>query len=107
MKKGIRWYRKLYLGPSVEGLERTIRYEIKYRKVPMGYYLLTLPACETDLFDIWRSEDIKMPWMRERILDVVGVAGSKQEAVEMAAAIIYKAYKETRDIDIRAYLGYK
>lgn len=107
MKKGIRWYKHLYLGPSLEGLERTIRYEIKYRKIPLGYYLLTLPSCDNNLFDILPAETVKMPWMRKTILDVVGVASSKQEAIDMAAKIIYNVYETTGNIDIKAYLGYK
>ena len=107
MKKGIRWYKHLYMAPSVRGLERTVRYEMKYRRVPYGYYFVTLPECESDIFDIWGSEQLKMPWIRKRTVDVVGVAGSSREAKELAGAIISEVYKKTGGFDVRGSLGYK
>ena len=107
MKRGIRWYKKLYVGPSLEGLKRTMRYEIKYHRIPVGYYLITLPSTDNNVFDIWPSEQIKMPWMRKKILDVVGIAGSKQEACELAGKMIYEAYRAAGTVDMKTYLGYR
>lgn len=107
MKTKIRWYKHLYLSPSLKDMKRVVRYEIKYRKIPVGYYLLTLPSTPNNLFDIWRSEQIHMPWMRDKTLDVIGVATSKEEACEMAASIIYETFKTDESVDVRTYLGYK
>ena len=107
MKKGIRWYSPLYLAPSVQKLERTIRYEMKYRRVPLGYYFITLPECESDMFDIWSSEQLKMPWMRNRQIDIIGAAGSLGEAKTLAGTIICEMYKATGGFDVRSYLGYE
>lgn len=106
MKKRIRWYDHLYMGPSVQGLEKTIRYEMKFRKVPFGYYFITLPEVSTDLFDIWSSEQLRMPWMRDREIDIIGAAGSLGEAKELAAAIVCEVYEATGAFDMRSYLGY-
>lgn len=107
MKTKICWYKHLYLSPSLEDMKRVVRYEIKYKKVPIGYYLLTLPSTPNNLFDIWRSEQIHMPWMKNQVLDVVGVAASKEEACEMAASIIYETFKVDETVNVKAYLGYK
>lgn len=107
MKRRIRWYKHLYLSPSLEGMKRVVRYEIQYRKLPLGYYLLTLPSVEKNTFDIWPSAEIKMPWMKDTVLDVIGVASTKDEACKLAGSIIYDAFMETGQVDIRTYLGYK
>lgn len=107
MRRKIRWYNNLYLAPSVRAFRHTIRYEMKYRKVPIGYFFIALPEADGDLFDIWGSEQIKLPWRKKEQIDIVGVAGSLSEAKELAAAIICEVYKETGGFDVRAYLGYK
>lgn len=96
----------MYMGPSVQGLEKTIRYEMKFRKVPFGYYFITLPEVSTDLFDIWSSEQLRMQWMRDREIDIIGAAGSLGEAKELAAAIVCEVYEATGAFDMRSYLGY-
>ena len=100
MKKGIRWYSPLYLAPSVQKLERTIRYEMKYRKVPLGYYFITLPECESDMLDIWSSEQLKMPWMRNRQIDIIGAAGSVGGAKTLGGPMICEVYKSTGGCDV-------
>ena len=45
--------------------------------------------------------------MKNQVLDVVGVAASKEEACEMAASIIYETFKVDETVNVKAYLGYK
>ncbi len=107
MKRKLYWHSDLYFAPSVRPLKRTLLYEMKYRKIPYGYYFVTLPEAEHDLFDIWSSEQIMRPWCSQSRVDVVGVAGSLSEAKELAGIMIWKTYKKTGGFDVRAYLGYR
>lgn len=99
----MRLCRNLYWGESVSDMKRTVRYEIKYRKFAVGYYCLTLPDCEGSLLDIIPSEQLKLKLMRKRPFKVVGIAGSKTEAMELAGKIVYDVYQKTGGFDISAY----
>lgn len=100
------WYKHPYMAPSVKGREKMIRYEMRFKKSLKGYYLITLPECDANLFDIWTSEEIRMPWVRARQFDIIGVAGSYLEAQELVGTIVYQVYQETGGFDVRHYLGY-
>lgn len=104
----MRWYKHLYLSETLQGMKRSVKYDFKYKKIPAGYYCLTLPEYENNLMDIMRSECIKLPKLRGHKKDVVviGVAAGREEAFELAGQIIYEVYKSTGGFDIKTYLGY-
>ena len=99
----MRLHKNLYWGESVSDLKRTIKYEIKYRRFAVGYYCLTLPDNEENLMDIIQSEQLKLKFMRTKSRVVVGIAGSKREAMALAGKIIYDIYKETGGFDVKGY----
>lgn len=96
-------HKNLYWGKSVCDLKRTIKYEIKYRKFAVGYYCLTLPDSEENLMDIIQSEQLKLKFMRKQPRVVIGIAGSKNEAMLLAGEIIYDIYKQTGGFDVIGY----
>lgn len=98
-------HKNLYWGRSVEDLKRTIKYEIKYRKAAAGYYCLTLPDNEENLMDIIPSGQLKVKLFRRTPRTVIGIAGTKKEAMMLAGTIIYDIYKETGNFDVSGYFN--
>ena len=101
----MRLWKKLYWGESVSGLKKTVKYEIKYRKFAVGYYCITLPENSGCLLDIIPSEQLKLKCMRQKPAVLIGIAGSKYEAMTLAGTIVYDVYKATGGFDTRAYFG--
>ena len=99
----MRLLKKLYWGESVSGLKRTVKYKIKYRKFAVGYYCIILPESPGCLLDIISSEQLKVKYMRRKPAVVVGIAGSRYEAMVLAGTIVYDVYKATGGFDTRTY----
>lgn len=96
----MKFYRDLYLGPSVEKKQRRIVWKLKKNGSVPGIYLLVLPANPRNLLDIvpsWCS-------FHYEELHVVGLAHGKQEAIELTAQLVDEVYQATGGVEIRAYL---
>lgn len=98
-------HKNLYWGESVRDLKRTVKYEIKYKRAAVGYYCITLPDNEENLMDIIPSGQLKIKLLRKKPRTVIGVAGTKKEAMELAGTIIYDIYVKTGGFDVGGYFN--
>ena len=100
----IRWLNPLYLGASVHERAAVIRYRLKFKKFPGLYYYMIVPA-GADLPEIIQAVCLKQDYYKKQEFTVIGVAGYKQESLELMAKIIDDTYQHTGTFNVRQYLG--
>lgn len=99
----MRWYSDLYVGPSLQDVQYKIIKKIKQNKRVFDVYLLALPVSNNHLLEL-------IPVSYAGLypdLAVIGIAGGKQEAVELTAKIMEEIYIKTGAFDVGAYLKEK
>ncbi len=100
----MRWYRDLYLGPSVSGELPKIRKKAALGVGMVGVYYITVSSVPGNLLDIFHNGMLKQPLFRKvQCKDIVGVAMGKQEAFGLAGTILMELYDKTKGFDIRSY----
>ena len=67
------------------------------------FFVVSLASNEDNLLDIMHINELLFPYYRKRTTRVLGVAGSRQQAKIMAAAIISKVYQDTGTCDVRKF----
>ncbi|MDO4619561.1 MAG: hypothetical protein Q4B09_02965 [Lachnospiraceae bacterium] len=98
------WYDPLYTGESIQKEEKKIRRRINRGKPQVGYYVLTLASNGTDLLDL-----VPVHWLRQkecssRLPAIVGLAGTKKEAVDLVIRMTEDCMRERGDADLRSFL---
>lgn len=100
----MKWYPNLYVGKSAKRRQRRIIRKLKTNAGMLNVYLITLAANGRDLFDIISSSYLQQKALRRNLPMVVGIACGYEEAVELVTEIIQEVYRETKDVQVRAYL---
>lgn len=102
-----RWFQPLHVkklsGKKAEQIIRTI----SQNHFEKNAWLIVLPFGEHNLFDIypaWVFSQKEFPCLRA---DVIGLAKSRGQAVELAAELTQEVYRETGGFDTRAYFRNK
>lgn len=102
-----RWFQPLHVkklsGKKAEQIIRTI----SQNHFEKNAWLIVLPFGEHNLFDIypaWVFSQKEFPCLRA---DVIGLAKSRGQAVELAAELTQEVYRETGGFDTRAYFRSK
>ncbi len=96
------FYRKLYVGDSVRH-PNVIRRKLLLGKGRTGVYLITLSA-SCDQLDIFHSGLLKQRFYEREGLKVAGLAGSREEALELVQRILHDSLQETGEADMKQYL---
>ncbi len=99
----MRWYKKLYLGDSMQGKSLYYQYVIRFTKKMTGTYCLMPAKNHQDLLDICHSELLRIPQFYPKDQLVIGLAGSRREACELAGQIVLDVLKATGGTDVHAY----
>lgn len=100
----MRFYKNLYLGESISEFPVYLKYKLKYSRKFTGWYCVTLPESGGDLLEIYKSELLKHPVMKASNPFVVGIAGTKKEAMKLVEGIINEVHTRTGGLDVRGYL---
>ncbi len=99
----MRWYKKLYLGPSVLDIQK-IQKKAALGMGMVGVYYITLASVPGNLLDIFHNGMLKQPlFLKAQCTDIVGVAIGKQEAYRLTEQILMELYQQTGGFDVRCY----
>ncbi|MBQ9828483.1 MAG: hypothetical protein IJM62_07350 [Lachnospiraceae bacterium] len=101
----MKWYSRLYTSGSVTGVEKIIMRELERKEDTEGYYLITLPSNGIGLLEIMASEKSGAGKHGKKELFVVGLAGTKEEAQELAGQIVADVYAKTGAFDTASFFG--
>ena len=100
----MKWYTDLYLGKSIAPRYRMLQYKISHRLIHPTVYLIALVQREGRLLEIIPSTCLLQPVYPQENLYILGMAGSRQEAVNLTCEILEAVFKERGNFDLRAWL---
>ena len=102
----MKWYDNLYLGDSVEKKADKIKRKISHG---MGLdslctYVISFASNPDNLLDIIPARELRQKAYPKDRLRIIGLAGSRQEALKVVQRIIEETYQNTGDVDLYQYL---
>lgn len=102
------WYDKLYFQEDNEKKKKRLLRRLGRGKPVYDIYLLALPESkERNILDIYNSLELIQPHYKGRDKYIVGLAHGKENAVELAAAIVGEMYNKNKNFDIRTFLDFR
>lgn len=99
----VEWQKDLYLDGITKHMVHKIKDRVERERVQYPFFIVSLASNENNLLDIMHINELLFPYYRKRTTRVLGVAGSRQQAKIMAAAIISKVYQDTGTCDVRKF----
>lgn len=100
----MKFCKRLYLGESVEKSHRRIVFKLKHRIGQVDVYVITLPLNGGDLLEIYHCAILKQKYYKNKPFFVVGIAGGKQEAMELSCKMVEELYTMTDGFDMRSFI---
>ncbi len=101
------WYDNLYFDEENAKKKARLLRRLEKGKPEPNVYVLALPDSRNrNILDIFNSLELMQPHYKGRKKYIVGIARSKQAAVELAADIVGEMYSASGDFDLRAYLEF-
>lgn len=98
----MRFYKKLYISPSLQKKKRQIVWRLKMGKAVPFVYVITL-AEQNDLMNIYQGLILKQPYYRKNPPFVLGIADSYSAALELVQQILMDIHDKTGNYDIRSF----
>ena len=99
----MKFCRKLYVGESIRNPER-VKWRLRHNAGQFSVYVIALAASPEDQLDIIHSGYLKQRCFDTEHMLVVGLASSRQEALEIVMRLAEEVVRETGDADIRGYI---
>ena len=99
--KEMRFYKDLYVGEAARVKLNKIKKNIRTGKLQPGVYVISPAVSENDLLDIIPSYMLHASRYRET--EILGIAVTKEEALELCAQMITDVYSKTGTFDIKAF----
>lgn len=101
------WYDNLYFDEENAKKKARLLRRLEKGKLEPNVYVLALPDTrDRNILDIFNSLELMQPHYKGRKKYIVGIARSKQAAVELAADIVGEMYGASGGFDLRAYLEF-
>ncbi|QNM05891.1 hypothetical protein [Qiania dongpingensis] len=101
----MKWYRQLYLSEKAREQRKTMIKKFKDGALHPRLYVIALPSNKENLLDILPQPVLLQEHYKKAGISVVGIACSKQEAMELSGMIVMDAYRATGSTDVESYLG--
>jgi len=98
------WYQDLYIGKSIDNKVKKVIRKLERNSGQLKLYCICISASTKDSLDIIPSWEITVFRRHYEDLKIVGLAGDKDEAIELTGQIISDIYEKTNGLDVRDYL---
>lgn len=99
------YHPKLYLGDSInEKKLDKIRKKLENKPLFSGVFLITVSRNASDQLDIFDARQLIQTYYKKHSLYVVGIAGSREEAVELVERLVQDCLKTRGDCALKEYL---
>lgn len=99
----IKWCPKLYLDPVTEKKQKKIKRRMERQKINLRVYCIALASNEKNLLDIYCSNELLFQYYKSKEMTIIGLASSKESAVELVGNIINDVYQQTGSLDVRTF----
>ena len=93
----------LYVGEGIRNPEK-VKWKLKHNAGQFSVYVIALAASSDDQLEIIHCGYLKQRCFDTEHMLVVGLASSRQEALEIVTRLAQKVVRETGDADIREYI---
>ncbi|MDE7210954.1 MAG: hypothetical protein K2O03_05860 [Lachnospiraceae bacterium] len=95
-----------FVGESVKEKYQKLEARIRDgKRVKKGITLIVYAINEKDLFDLLPANEMKFPLRKKQDIYVLGIAGSRKEAMELVQGMVMEVYGRTGGFDVRGYFG--
>lgn len=99
------WSEKLYIGELAEKNCKRVQKKLENGKFVPGFFLITRPSNEKNLFDILSTQELLFPYYKRRELLVYGLAKGKAEAEELVVSMLEDVWRETDGLCCKEYFN--
>lgn len=103
----MKWYDNLYIGESIRGKEKRIRWKLEHNKITLSIYVITLASNPNNLLDMIPSKDLLQKSYPKQHLKIIGLAKGYEEGIDLICQIIQETYEKTGNTDVYSYLKEK
>jgi len=97
------WSEKLYIGKQAEKSCKKVKKKLENGKLVPGFFLITRPSNENNLFDILPAAELLFPYYKRQELLVYGLAKGKAEAEDLVVSMLEDVYRETDGLCCKEY----
>lgn len=102
----IKWYDKLYMDNFTKKNQKKIVKLIEKGKLSFGVYVIMLASNSNNLFDIMNANELLFNHYKKNEIYIVGMAFSRESAMELVQVMIEEVYHNTGDIDVKNYMKF-
>lgn len=106
MKTSLVFRESLLLGKSIDR-KKLDKIKKNLRKKPFfsGVFLIVTSRNEIDQLEIFDARQLIQPVLQRMNYDVVGIAASREEAIEVVEELVQKCMEVRGDCRLKEYLG--
>lgn len=101
----MKFYKNLYIGDTVKKPDKIIKKLKNYKKLLRIYVIVY--AREKKQLEIYHSLMLQQWYYKDNPLEILGIAGSQEEAFELIRRITQESVDATGQADLTAYLAAK
>lgn len=98
----LKWHKHYYRGTNVKNVT-SIRLKLIQGKPVSGIYLITLSENPHNVLEILPALTLVQETAARMCPEVVGIARSKDEALELITNMVQTIYEETGELNIKEY----
>lgn len=98
------WYDELYVGESIVHKTKRVKWKIDHNAGQIGIYVIAPASNDKNLLDIIPAAELLQKGYPKKDLKIAGLAGSYDEALEVAVSIVDEVYRNTGAFFVRSYL---
>lgn len=99
------WKETLFWAGISEKKQKRIMRAIGKRRPVGKIYLITAPSNPENKLDLLQANQLLQPYYKKREVLVYGLAGSEEDAQELAASMVCGTYAATGTFDVVGYLN--
>lgn len=99
----IQWASKLYVGEKLKKKRDKAIASINNRRATFNVYCIALASHPSNLFDIMDANELLFPHYQKSDIRIVGLAGGKEEAINLVHDMIMEMYNNTGEFNVREY----
>ncbi len=99
----IKWYPQLYLDQKAEKKIKKLKEKIENGKVSMNLYCVCIASNKENILDIMNVNELLFRHYARIPVYIVGLAYSKENALQLVERIVLDIYNNTDDFNAREY----
>jgi hypothetical protein len=100
----MKWYDDLYVGESIKGKEKRIKWKIEHRAGMISIYVIAFASNPDNLLDMIPARDLMQKAYPKDDLKIIGLAKGYKEGIDLIRQIMDETYRATGGVDVYAYL---